>query len=74
MLETQLVSTSPKPPIKEEPKTEEHYFTSPKTEKCGWGPNFPFCKNQEKKEEDWDGDHHNQLQTQPQQKDSDAPS
>ena len=59
---------SPKPPMKEEPKTEEQSFTSPKTEKCGWGPNCPFCKNQEKEEEDWDGNHQNQLQTQPQQK------
>ena len=37
-----------------------------KTEKCGWGPNCPFCMNQEK--EDWDGNCQNQLQTQPQQK------
>ena len=29
--------TSQKPPIKEEPKTEEQSFTSPKTEKCGRG-------------------------------------
>ena len=55
--------TSPKPPIKEEPKTEEQSFTNPKTEKCGWGPNCPFCKNQEK-EEDWDGNHQKQLQQQ----------
>ena len=39
-------ATSPKSPIKEEPKTGEQ-------EKCGWGPNCPFCKNQKK--EDWDG-------------------
>ena len=60
--------TSPKPPIKEEPKTEEQPSTGPKAEKCGWGPNCPFCKNQE--EEDWDGDHQKQLQQQlqPQQK------
>ena len=38
--------TSPKPPIKEEPKIEEQSFTSPRTDKCGWGPNCPFCKNQ----------------------------
>ena len=43
--------TSPKPPIKEEPKTEEQSFTSPKTDKCGWGPNCSFCKNQEKEED-----------------------
>ena len=59
---------TPKPSIKEEPKAEEQSFTNPKTEKCGWGPNCPFCKNQEKEEEDWDGNHQNQLQTQPQQK------
>ena len=61
--------TSPKPPIKEEPKTEEPSFTGPKTDKCGWGPNCPFCKNQEKEEEDWDGNHQKQLQqkTLPQQ-------
>ena len=48
--------TSPKSPIKEEPKTDEQ-------EKCGWGPNSPFCKNQEK--EDWDGKHQSQLQKVP---------
>ena len=41
--------TSPKPPIKEEPKTEEQSLTSPKTEKCGWGPNCPFCKIKKRK-------------------------
>ena len=56
--------TSQKPPIKEEPKTEVQPFTSPKAEKCGWGPNCPFCKNQE--EEDWNGDCQEQLQQQPQ--------
>ena len=48
--------TSPKSPIQEEPKTGEQ-------EKCGWGPNCPFCKNQEK--EDWDGKHQSQLQKVP---------
>ena len=47
--------TSPKHPIKEEPKAEDQPSTSPKAEKCGWGPNCPFCKNQEE-EEDWNGD------------------
>ena len=51
--------TSPKSPIKEEPKTGEQSIISPRTEKCGWGPNCPFCKNQE---EDWDGNHQKQLQ------------
>ena len=51
--------TSPKPPIKEEPKTGEQSIISLRAEKCGWGPNFPFCKNQE---EDWDGNHQKQLQ------------
>ena len=51
---------SPKPPIKEEPKIGEHSIISPKTEKCGWGLDCPFCKNQDK--EDWDGKHQNQLQ------------
>ena len=55
--------TSPKPPIKVEPKTEGQPSTSPKAEKRGWGPNCPFYKNQE---EDWDGDHQKQLQMQPQ--------
>ena len=54
---------SQKPPIKVEPKIEEQPSTSPKAEKCGWGPNCPFCKNQE---EDWDGDHQKQFQQQPQ--------
>ena len=62
--------TSPKPPIKEKPKTEEQPSTSPKAEKCRWGPNCPFCKNQEEEEEDWNGDCQKQLQQhlQPQQK------
>ena len=61
--------TSPKPPIKEEPKTEGQSFTGPKTDKYGWGPNCPFCKNQEKEKEDWDGNCQKQLQqkTLPQQ-------
>ena len=60
-----------KPPIKEEPKTGEQSILSPRAEKCGWGPNCPFCKNQE---EDWDGNHQKQLQqkTPPQQKNPDA--
>ena len=56
--------TSPKPPIKEEPKIGEQSIISLRTEKCGWGPNCPFCKNQDK-EEDWDGNHQKQP---PQQK------
>ena len=36
-----------KPPLKEEPKTEEQ-ATSQKEEKCGWGPDCPFCKSQKK--------------------------
>ena len=56
--------TSPKPLIKEESNTEEQPSTGPKEEKCGWGPNCPFNKNQE--EEDWYGDHQRQLQQQPQ--------
>ena len=41
--------TSPRPPIKEEeyPKTSEQ-----SVEKCSWGPDCPFCKYQEKKEEE----------------------
>ena len=49
-------AASPKSPIKEEPKAEEQG-------KCRWGPNRPFCKNQEK--EDWDGKHQAQLQKVP---------
>ena len=40
-----------KPPMKEESKMEEQ-ATHQKEEKCGWGPNFPFCKAQKKEEED----------------------
>ena len=60
--------TSPKLSLKEEPKIGEQSIISPKTEKCGWGPDFPFCKNQDK--EDWDGKHQNWLQqkTSPQPK------
>ena len=43
-------------PQKEEPKTGEQ-------EKCGWGPNCPFFKNQKK--EDWDGKHQSQHQKVP---------
>ena len=35
------------PSLKEEPKVADN----PKEDKCGWGPNCPFCKAQEKKEE-----------------------
>ena len=52
---------SQKPHIKEEPKTGEQSFISPRTEKCGWGPNCAFCKNQDQ-EEDWDGNCQKQLQ------------
>ena len=60
--------SSPKPSLKEEPKIGEQSIISPKTEKCRWGPDCPFCKNQDK--EDWDGKHQNQLQqkTSPQPK------
>ena len=40
-----------KPPLKDEPKTEAQ-ATSQKEEKCGWGPNCPFCKSQKKEGED----------------------
>ena len=54
--------------LKEEPKIGEQTIISPITEKCRWGPDCPFCKNQDK--EDWDGKHQNQLQqtTSPQPK------
>ena len=39
------------PSLKEEPKTKEH-STSPKEEKCGWGPGCPFYKAQDKEGED----------------------
>ena len=42
--------TSPRPPLKEEPKREEQAI-SPKVEKCGLGPYCPFCKSQKKEEE-----------------------
>ena len=41
--------TSLIPSIKEEPKIGEQSVISPKVEKYGWGPNCPFCKNQDKK-------------------------
>ena len=53
-------STSSRPPIKEELKIGEQSDINPKAEKCGWRPNCPFCKNQDK--EDWDGKHQDQLQ------------
>ena len=51
-------ATSPKSTIKE-PKTGEQSI-SLNAEKCGWAPNCPFCKIQEK--DDWDGKHYSQLQ------------
>ena len=39
-----------KPPLKDEPKMEEQ-ATSQKEEKCGWDPNWPFCKSQKKEGE-----------------------
>ena len=39
------------PSLKQEPKTKEH-STSPKEEKCGWGPDCPFCKAEDKEGED----------------------
>ena len=51
--------TSPIPSIKEESKIGEKSIIRLKTEKCGWGPNCPFCMNQDKK--DWDKKHQNQL-------------
>ena len=47
--EDTIVATA-KPPLKEEPKTEEQ-ATSQKEEKCGCGPNCPFCKSQKREEE-----------------------
>ena len=38
-------------PLKEESKTGEQ-TSSQKEEKCGWGPNCPFCKAQKKDGED----------------------
>ena len=35
--------TSPKPQIKEEESNKNEQTT----EKCGWGPGWPFCKSQE---------------------------
>ena len=40
--------TSPKPPTKEKPKTDEQSFANLRTDKCGWGPNCPFCKKSRK--------------------------
>ena len=42
--------TSPRSPLKEEPKMEEQVI-SPKAEKCRWAPDCPFCKSQKKEEE-----------------------
>ena len=38
------------PSLKEEPKVEKQ-SDNPKEEKCGWGPNCPFCKVQDKQGE-----------------------
>ena len=44
-------ATITKPPLKEESKMGE-LSSSQKEEKCGWGPNCPFCKAQKKDGED----------------------
>ena len=49
-------AASPKSTIKEEPMTGEQ-------EKCGWGPDCTFCKDQGKG--NWDGKHQSQLQKVP---------
>ena len=38
-------ATSPRPPFKEEE------LKANDQERCGWGPDFPFCKSQKKEEE-----------------------
>ena len=40
--------TSPRPPMKEE---ENPKINDQATEKYGWGPDCPFCKSQEKEED-----------------------
>ena len=49
-IESMTGMTSPRPPLKEEPKMEEQ-ATGPEVEKCGWGPDCFFCKSQKKEEE-----------------------
>ena len=44
-------ATTAKPPLKEESKMGGQ-TSSQKEEKCGWGPNCPFCKAQKKHGED----------------------
>ena len=44
-------TTVAKPPLKEESKMGEQ-TSSQKEEKCGWGPDCPFCKAQKKDGED----------------------
>ena len=44
-------ATVAKPPLKEESKMAEQ-TSSQKEEKCGWGPDCPFCKAQKKDGED----------------------
>ena len=44
-------TTVAKPPLKEESKMGEQ-TSNQKEEKCGWGPNCPFCKAQKKDGED----------------------
>ena len=41
--------TSPKPPIKEEPKVEEQSLTSPRTDKCTWDQIAPSAKIKKRK-------------------------
>ena len=44
-------AASARPPLKKESKMEEQ-ANSLKAEKCGWGPDCPFCKVQKKEEEE----------------------
>ena len=51
---------SPRPPSKEEPKTEEQAI-SPKAEKCSWGPDCPFVNPKRKKNKISNSRSHHQM-------------
>ena len=54
--------TSPKPPIKEESKTEEQSIANPKHREVLIGTKLPLLQE---KEEDWDGNHQNYCKHSP---------
>ena len=55
-------ATSPRPPLKEEPKMRKQ-ATSPEAEKCRWGPDYPFASPKRRKKTSNSRSHHQTCQS-----------